>query len=78
MLTSEPEVDAPAPDPAPTPASRHRVARVVGAIGRLMMTSGVIILLLVAYQLWGTSLQTNRAQSRLADEVTRLGKDAAI
>lgn len=76
MLTSDPEVDAPAPDPAPTPTSRHRVARVVGAIGRLMMTSGVVILLLVAYQLWGTSLQTNRAQRELAREFEALvGED---
>ena len=37
-----------------------------------MMTSGAVILLLVAYQLWGTSLQTNRSQDRLADEFAAL------
>jgi sortase A len=78
VLTSEPEVETATPDPVPPPASRHRVARVVGAIGRLMMTSGVVILLLVAYQLWGTSLQTNRAQAELADEFEALvGEDVA-
>ncbi|HEX7133841.1 MAG TPA: class E sortase [Iamia sp.] len=80
MLTSDPAVGAEppgdepiAPDEADHDApSSHRVARVVGAVGRLMMTSGVVILLLVAYQLWGTSLQTNRAQDRLADEFADL------
>ena len=59
----------PSPGSAAAPAPpRHRVARTVGAVGRLMMTSGVVILLLVAYQLWGTNLQTDRAQDQLADE----------
>ncbi len=48
---------------APPPS--HRVARAVGAVGRLLITSGTVILLLVAYQLWGTSLQTNRDQDQL-------------
>ncbi len=42
--------------------------RVVGAIGRFMMRAGVLVLLFVAYQLWGTGLATNRAQDRLEDE----------
>jgi sortase A len=33
-----------------------------------MIASGVIILLFVAYQLWGTSLQTARAQDELEEE----------
>lgn len=76
MLTSEPELDAagePEPDAAADPArSRHRVARVVGAVGRLMITTGVVLLLLVAYQLWGTNLQTDRSQGELADEYAAL------
>ena len=32
--------------------------RVVGAIGRFMMRAGVLVLLFVAYQLWGTGLAT--------------------
>lgn len=78
MLTSDPAVEADGPGGPAGPAqppSRHRVARVVGAVGRLMMTSGVVILLLVAYQLWGTSLQTNRAQGELADEFAGLVGD---
>jgi len=43
-------------------------ARGLGAVGRFMITSGTVILLLVAYQLWGTNLQTNKAQTQLASE----------
>jgi len=43
-------------------------ARGLGAVGRFMITSGVVILLLVAYELWGTNLQTDRAQQSLAEE----------
>lgn len=41
-----------------------------------MMTSGVIVLLLVIYQLWGTNLHTNRAQSELAGEFDVIEGDA--
>lgn len=41
------------------------VARVVGFAGRMMIRIGVLILLFVAYQLWGTGLQTDRAQDGL-------------
>jgi sortase A len=44
------------------------VLRVVGAIGRMMVRAGVLILLFVAYQLWGTGLQTTRAQDALERE----------
>ncbi|MEX1217032.1 MAG: class E sortase [Acidimicrobiales bacterium] len=40
----------------------------VGAIGRLMMRVGVVILLFVAFQLWGTGLSTARAQDKLTKE----------
>ena len=39
--------------------------RVVGAIGRAFITVGVLILLFVAYQLWGTGLYTAREQNDL-------------
>jgi sortase A len=44
------------------------VARVVGGVGKAMIAAGVLILLFVAYQLWGTSLQTARAQDELESE----------
>lgn len=72
----DPVDDAPRPEggseaatgPADPKPTRHRVARVVGAVGRLMITSGVVVLLLVVYLLWGTNIQTARAQGELADE----------
>ena len=42
--------------------------RVVGALGRFMMRAGVLVLLFVAYQLWGTGLSTHQAQDRLKSE----------
>lgn len=39
--------------------------RVVAGIGRTCIASGVLILLFVAYQLWGTGLSEARAQDRL-------------
>jgi sortase A len=41
---------------------------VVGGVGRVFVTVGILILLFVAYQLWGTGLYTDREQSRLRDE----------
>lgn len=46
----------------------HRTARVVGATGRTLIGLGIITLLFVAYQLWGTGLQHAQSQERLADE----------
>jgi sortase A len=45
-----------------------RLARVLGAIGRACITAGVLILLFVAYQLWGTGVREAQAQNRLEDE----------
>ncbi|MFS8483472.1 MAG: sortase, partial [Acidimicrobiia bacterium] len=44
------------------------LARVLGAIGRVCITAGVLILLFVAYQLWGTGLREAQAQRALEDE----------
>jgi sortase A len=49
-------------------------ARVLGAIGRTMITVGVLLLLFVAYQLWGTGIREAQAQGNLQDEFEqRLG-----
>lgn len=45
-----------------------RLARVLGAVGRALISAGVIVLLFVAYQLWGTGLQHSAAQSDLGNE----------
>jgi sortase A len=43
----------------------HRTARVVGAIGRTLIGLGIITLLFVAYQLWGTGVLQARSQEAL-------------
>jgi sortase A len=42
-----------------------RAAQVIGAVGRMMIRAGVLLLLFVVFQLWGTGLQTARAQNDL-------------
>jgi sortase A len=44
------------------------VRRVVGAIGRTFITIGILILLFVAYQLWGTGIYTARQQDQLEQQ----------
>jgi sortase A len=45
-----------------------RLAKVLGALGRTCITAGTLLLLFVAYQLWGTGLREAQAQNRLEDE----------
>ena len=45
-----------------------RLARVLGAIGRTLITAGVLVLLFVVYQLWGTNIAAARSQNRLENE----------
>jgi sortase A len=42
-----------------------RLARVLGALGRGCITVGTLLLLFVAYQLWGTGIREAQAQGRL-------------
>jgi sortase A len=44
------------------------VRRFLGATGRVLITGGALLLLFVAYQLWGTGIYEARAQNRLKDE----------
>lgn len=53
-----------------------RLARVLGAVGRTFITAGVLILLFVAYQLWGTGIREAQAQNRLEDEFAEVLADA--
>ena len=59
-----------------------RLARILAAIGRTLITAGVLILLFVAYQLWGTGIREAQSQDRLRDEFEELldeaGADAAV
>lgn len=48
----------------------RRTARVVGGVGRTLIGTGLVLLLFVGYQLWGTGIQQARAQDRLEDQFT--------
>jgi sortase A len=51
-----------------TPAAKSgdkRLWRVVGRVGEVLIAFGVLLLLFVAYQLWGTGLQYSRSQDAL-------------
>lgn len=49
-----------------------RLARVLSGVGRILIWSGTIVLLFVAYQLWGTGLAHAQAQDDLADDFAAL------
>ena len=51
--------------------------RIIGGVGRTLVTVGILILLFVAYQLWGTGLQEARSQHSLTRKFEQLLKDAA-
>ncbi|MEO9223520.1 MAG: class E sortase [Acidimicrobiales bacterium] len=44
---------------------RHRVARTAAGVGRVLISAGVLLLLFVGYQLWGTGLSEAHAQQNL-------------
>jgi len=44
------------------------LSKVLGGIGRTLITAGTLILLFVAYQLWGTGLQEAKAQRVLSKD----------
>ncbi len=48
------------------------IRRVVRGTGKTLIASGVLILLFVAYQLWGTGLHEARAQDDLEDSFSRI------
>lgn len=49
-----------------------RVAKVLSGVGRILIWSGVLVLLFVAYQLWGTGLAHAQAQDDLEDDFAAL------
>jgi sortase A len=44
------------------------LSRFLGGIGRTLISAGVLLLLFVVYQLWGTGLRTGAAQASLRDD----------
>ena len=45
-----------------------RFYRLVGGLGRVLIAAGVVVLLFVVYQLWGTGLREAQAQSSLTED----------
>ena len=52
---------------------RSRGRKAMRWLGKGLITAGVILLLFVAWELWGTGIITNRYQSRFRDEIGRNG-----
>jgi sortase A len=48
------------------------LSRILGGVGRTLVAAGTLILLFVAYQLWGTNIHTARAQDALEEEFTEI------
>lgn len=55
-----------------------KLARVLGIVGRVLLTAGVLILLFVAYQLWGTGLHEARAQGALSSQFDETLVEAGV
>jgi sortase A len=52
-----------------------QTARIMGAVGRVLITAGVLVLLFVVYQLWGTGIKEAQAQNKLEDEFAQVLED---
>ena len=56
-----------------------RISRILEFVGRAMFQAGVLILLFVAYQLWGTGIFEHRAQNHLQAEFNKsLGSTTTV
>jgi sortase A len=60
-----------APVAPPRPRSRGR--RILRGAGKTLITAGVLILLFIAYELWGTGLLAGREQNRMRDAIGTQG-----
>ena len=91
IVDPEPVDDTPGGDtPADRPRPRReRVSRwdrppephdwrfYVGTLGKVLIATGLLMFGFVAYQLWGTGIETARAQNRLEDRFESILADAA-
>src|SRR5690606_17335988 len=58
------------------PPDPHDWRFFVGWLGRILIVLGLLMFLFVAYQLWGTGIETARAQNRPEDRFEQLLADA--
>jgi len=74
-LTAEPR----APVKPPRHRGRHAEAtrRVVHVVGELMVTGGVLVLMFLVWQLWGTGIQTGQTQDSLRQQLAQQWSGAA-
>lgn len=74
----------PAPPSMPTPPQQplsqmgSLFTRILGTLGRFFISTGVIILLFVAYQLWGTGIQEAQAQDGLRSDFETVLQEATV
>lgn len=52
-------------------ARRNPITASAGVAGEILLTAAVLVLLYIAYTLWGTGLATQRAQDQLLDDTIR-------
>ena len=59
------------------PPEPHDWRFYVGTVGKVLIATGLLMFGFVAYQLWGTGIETARAQNRLEDRFESILADAA-
>jgi len=52
-------------------ASPGLISRLLDALGRTMIVTGLLLLSFVAYQLWGTGIAEGRSQNALATQFVK-------
>lgn len=57
---------------APSPGRESRLNRILDVVGRTLITTGLLLLAFVAYQLWGTGIQQAQSQKSLAKQYSFL------
>lgn len=55
---------------------RRPLSRAFGFLGELLLTAGLLVLLYVAYVLWGTGIQTERAQDDMREQIEAVWEPA--
>jgi len=78
-LVMEPAAPAGHEQPEPNkPTAPPRLAVALTAVGRALIVLGVVVLLFVMFQVWGTNLQESRAQNGLRDDLESRFENAAL
>lgn len=68
-MTAAPDVATPPARPSRPPRGRSVVATVVGVVGELLITLGVLVGLFVVWQLWWTDVVAEREQAEVVAEL---------